>query len=161
MKVIPSSKFAAFWRKERVKRAWAPVSPAMWNKEGRICLQPTKSHGQLYQKKSDGKRKPRSLAPVPGSYLRRRKLWPTRQFTCSPQDMEKQAAVPHCCDKHKNPAREKLTKEHRHDSSWEQHKGSCVYKAAEVGGLILLWHVQQPHLTSSFHMVLLLDNVKR
>lgn len=75
--------------------------------------------------------------------------------------MEKQAAVPHGCDKHKNPAQEKLTKERSHDSSWEQHKGSCVYKAAEVGGLILPWHVHQPHLMSSFHMVLLLDNVKR
>lgn len=71
MKAIPSSKFAVFWRKVGVKRARAPVSPVMWNKERRTCLQPTKSHGQLYQEKSDGKRKPQSLAPVLGSYLRR------------------------------------------------------------------------------------------
>lgn len=103
------------------------------------------------------------LIPGPGELFKKQALWSTRQFTCSLQDMEKQAAVPHHCNNHKNPAREKLTEQDRHDLSWEQHKGSRAYKAAEVGGLILPWHVDQPHPISSFHWCtqLLLDNVIR
>lgn len=104
------------------------------------------------------------LIPGPGELFKKQALWPTRQFTCSQQDMEKQVAVPHHCDNHKSPAWGKLPKEDRHDSSWEQHKGRHVYKAAEAGGLIWLWHV---HPATSYVFIshgarsVTLDNVKR
>lgn len=104
------------------------------------------------------------LIPGPGELFKKQALWPTRQFTCSQQDMEKQAAVPHHCDNHKSPTQGKLPKEDRHDSSWEQHKGRRVYRAAEAGDLIWPWHV---HPATSYVFIshgarsVTLDNVKR
>lgn len=72
MRAIPTSTFAVFWRKANVKRALASVPPVTWKREWRSWLQHTKSEGQLYREKSEGKRKPRSWGQVLGSYLRRR-----------------------------------------------------------------------------------------
>lgn len=110
MRAIPTSTFAVFWRKANVKRALASVPPVTWKRVKELTTAHQKWRAAVPREIWREKEAPK-LRPSPRELFKKEVLWPTRQFKCSLQNMEKQAAVPHHCDHHKNPAWEKLSKE--------------------------------------------------
>lgn len=160
MRAIPTSTFAVFWRKANVKRALASVPPVTWKRVKELTTAHQKWRAAVPREIWREKEAPK-LRPSPRELFKKEVLWPTRQMLAAEHGKTSSRSTPL-----RSPQKPSLGEAFKggHDSSWEQHKGSRVYKAAEAGGLILPWHVHQPNPMSSFHMGharLLLDNVKR